>query len=131
MNRFFNTALGQAASIVGRRSRLLGLLPQLAMKLREVNWRDVNAASAKDKFFVLGRLIRAYAVGSYREIPWKTILLIVAAILYFLNPLDIVPDILPFTGLTDDFAILLWVYNSVSHEIQKFLNWEKNNLEHS
>ncbi|MGC1242251.1 MAG: DUF1232 domain-containing protein [Chryseosolibacter sp.] len=128
MNKFFTSALGHAASLVGKRSRLLALLPQLALKLRETNWKRVNANSAKEKFFVLGRLTRAYALGHYREIPWKTFLLIVAAIVYFVNPLDFVPDILPLTGLTDDFAILLWVYNSVSNEIDKFLTWEKSQV---
>lgn len=77
---------------------------------------------------MLGRLIKAYALGQYREIPWKTILLIVAAVIYFVNPLDLVPDLIPLTGLTDDFAVLLWVYNAVSNEIDKFLRWEKNRV---
>ena len=128
MNRFFTSAMGNAASILGRRGRLLALLPQLAMKLREANWKNVNAASAKEKFFVLGRLVKAYALGHYREVPWKTLLLIVAAIVYFVNPLDLVPDLIPLTGLTDDFAVLLWVYNAVSNEIEKFLDWERNKV---
>jgi len=131
MNRFFTSALGHAASVLGRRGRLLALLPQLAMKLRQTNWKNVNAAAAREKFFVLGRLIKAYALGHYREIPWKTLLLIVAAVIYFLNPLDLLPDLIPLTGLTDDFAVLLWVYNSVGSEINKFLNWEKNKVEQS
>lgn len=85
-------------------------------------------ASIKDKFFVLGRLIKAYALGNYRQIPWKTILLIVAAIIYFVNPLDLIPDVVPLTGLTDDFAVLVWVYNSVSSEIDKFVAWEEDQL---
>lgn len=85
-------------------------------------------ASIKDKFFVLGRLIKAYALGDYRQIPWKTILLIVAAIIYFVNPLDLIPDLVPLTGLTDDFAVLVWVYNSVSTEIDKFVAWEEDQL---
>lgn len=129
MNRFFTSALGHAASVLGRRGRLLALLPQLAMKLRETNWKNGAANAAKEKFFVLGRLLKAYAVGDYREIPWKTLLLIVAAVIYFVNPLDLVPDLVPLTGLTDDFAVLLWVYNSVSNEIDKFLAWEKNKVE--
>ena len=131
MNRFFTSALGHAASILGRRGRLLALLPQLAMKLRETSWRNVNTNAAKEKFFVLGRLLKAYALGDYREIPWKTLLLIVASIIYFLNPLDLIPDLIPLTGLTDDFAVLLWVYNSASNEVDKFLNWEKNKVEQS
>lgn len=128
MNKFFNSALRHAASTIGRPSRLLALLPKLAMKLKDTNWRNVNAATARERFFVLGRLIKAYALGQYREVPWKTILLIVAAVIYFVNPLDLVPDIIPLTGLTDDFAVLLWVYNSVSNEVEKFIEWEKTHI---
>lgn len=128
MNKFFNSALRTAVGIAGRPSRLLSLLPKLALKLRETNWGNVNASNAKERFFVLGRLLKAYALGEYREIPWKTILLIVAAVIYFVNPLDLVPDIIPLTGLTDDFAVLLWVYNSVSNEIDKFLAWERSKV---
>lgn len=130
MNKFFRSAIAKAVGIAGNPSRLLSLLPKLALKLRETNWSNVNA-SAKDRFFVLGRLIKAYALGQYRDVPWKTILLIVAAVIYFVNPLDLVPDIIPLTGLTDDFAVLLWVYNSVSNEIEKFLAWEKAQVKQS
>jgi len=128
MNKFFTSALRHATAIAGKPARLLSLLPQLALKLKATNWRNVNAASVKEKFFVLGRLVKAYALGHYRDVPWKTILLIVAAILYFVNPLDFIPDIIPLTGLTDDFAVLVWVYNSVSNEIEKFLLWEKTRI---
>jgi uncharacterized membrane protein YkvA (DUF1232 family) len=128
MNTFFNSALRYASTLAGRPGRLLSILPKLALKLKETNWKNVNAASAKEKLFVLGRLIKAYGTGRYREVPWKTLLLIVAAVLYFINPLDLVPDIIPLTGLTDDFAVLLWVYNSVSDEIEKFLIWEKTQV---
>ncbi len=126
MNKFFQSALRNAASAAIHPSRLLAILPKLALKLKDANWASVSATAARDRFFVLGRLIKAYALGQYREIPWKTLLLIVAAVLYFVNPLDLVPDIVPLTGLTDDFAILVWVYGSVSNETEKFLLWEKN-----
>lgn len=131
MNKFFNAALRHAAATVVKPSRLLALLPKLAMKLKGANWKSVNAAAARDRFFVLGRLIKAYALGQYRDVPWKTILLIVAAVIYFVNPLDLVPDIIPLTGLTDDFAVLLWVYNTVSDEIERFREWEKTQVKQS
>lgn len=131
MNRFFNSALRNAAMAAGKPSRLLALLSSLTSKLRGTNWRNVSTASAKEKFFVLGRLIKAYALGQYKDVPWKTMLLIIAAIIYFVNPLDLIPDLIPLTGLTDDFAVLLWVYNSVSNEIGKFLTWEKTQVKQS
>jgi uncharacterized membrane protein YkvA (DUF1232 family) len=127
-NRFFEIALRQAAMLAGKRTRLLSVLAQLSSKLKDVNWQNVRISTAKEKFYVLGRIVRAYAMGQYRNIPWKTILLIVAALVYFISPMDLLPDIIPITGLTDDFGILLWVYNAVSSEIEKFLTWEKSRL---
>jgi uncharacterized membrane protein YkvA (DUF1232 family) len=124
-NNFFKAALQKAASMAGKPGRLMLLLSRFAIKLREVNWQNVNAASAKEKFYVLGRLIRAYALGQYREIPWKAILIIVAAVVYFVNPIDLLPDLIPMAGLTDDFAVLAWVYNTISAEVNKFLSWEQ------
>lgn len=104
------------------------LLSRLAMKAREVNWKEVTVAGAQEKIFILGRLIKAYAKGEYREIPWRTFLIVVAAVIYFINPIDFIPDLIPVAGLTDDFGILLWVYSAVSGEVDKFLLWERTKL---
>jgi uncharacterized membrane protein YkvA (DUF1232 family) len=128
MNRFFKYAMRRAVATAGKPGRLLLLITRLTAKLREVNWKNVNAASVKDKFSILGRLIRAYALGRYRDVPWKTFVIILAAVIYFLNPIDLLPDLIPLTGLTDDFGVLLWVYGSVITEIDKFLTWEKSQV---
>lgn len=125
-NRFFSIALNKAAAVTGRKGRLLLLLAQLGMKLKDTDWRGVNAEAVRFKFFTIARLGKAYATGQYREIPWKTMLIITASVVYFVNPLDLVPDMIPLTGLADDFGVLLWVYNSVSVEIDKFIAWEKS-----
>ena len=127
-NSFFVAALRKAAQMAGKPGRLMLLLSRLAIKLREVNWQNVNSDSVRQKFFVLGRLIKAYAQGDYRQVSWKTILLVVAAVVYFVNPIDLLPDLIPIAGLTDDFGILLWVYNSLHTEIDKFILWEKSRI---
>lgn len=127
-NQFFDLALRRAAMLAGKRARVLLLLTQLANKLKTVNWKEVRFQTAKEQFMILGRLVRAYALGQYRAVPWKTVLKITAALIYFISPIDLLPDLLPITGLTDDFGVLLWVYNSVSGEIEKFLTWEKSRL---
>ncbi|MFZ6009018.1 MAG: YkvA family protein [Bacteroidota bacterium] len=127
-NKFFSMALRRAAMIAGKRTRLLLLISQLVAKLRAVNWKNVKASNVKEKFFILGRLVKAYANGQYRGIPWKSLLVITAAIIYFISPLDLLPDFIPVTGLTDDFGVLLWVYNSLNTEIDKFLTWEKSQV---
>jgi uncharacterized membrane protein YkvA (DUF1232 family) len=128
MNRFFAYALRKAAIAAGKPTRLLMILTQLTAKLKDVNWKQASFASAAEKFAVLGRLIKAYALGNYRDVELKTILYIIAALIYFINPIDLIPDMLPMTGFTDDFGVLLWVYNAVGSEINKFLTWEKSQV---
>jgi uncharacterized membrane protein YkvA (DUF1232 family) len=98
-NAFFDLALGRAAKMAGKPGRLLVLLSKLAMKLRTVDWKSIRKDHVREKFFVLGRLVKAYASGHYKSIPWKTLLIIVAAVIYFVNPLDFVPDLIPIAGL--------------------------------
>ena len=121
-------ALSKASSILGKKGRILLLLTKLGTKLRSVKMKDLNV---KEKFFILGRLLKAYALGKYREIPWKTLLLITAAVLYFVNPIDLIPDWIPGLGFTDDLGILMSVYSSITNEIDKFLTWEKSQVSQS
>lgn len=125
-NTFFKIAKNRAAKLLGKKGRLLLLLAQLANKLRMVNWQAVNRVTIKEKFSILGRLSKAYVLGHYRQVPWKSMLVVVAAIVYFVSPIDLIPDFIPVTGLSDDFAVLLWVYNTLNLEIDKFLLWESS-----
>jgi len=125
-NVFFDRALNSAAHLSGNKGRITLLLGRLGKKMSHVNWNKVSVVAAKEKLSVFSRLASAYASGKYREVPWKTVMTVLAAIIYFLNPLDLVPDFIPLMGLTDDFGVLIWVYNSIHGEINKFLEWEKS-----
>jgi uncharacterized membrane protein YkvA (DUF1232 family) len=125
-NRFFQIALDKAARILGKPGRIILLLTTFGRKLHQTKFTKDDAVVVKEKFFVLGRLLRAYAQGEYRAIPWKSLLLIVAAVLYFINPIDVIPDLLPLVGLTDDFGVLFMVYQSLRTDIEQFLEWEKS-----
>ena len=76
-NSFFAAALRKAAMMAGRKTRLLLLLSRLGVKLKDTNWKNVSMTDVKAKFSILGRLVKAYALGHYREIPWKTLLIVV------------------------------------------------------
>jgi uncharacterized membrane protein YkvA (DUF1232 family) len=125
-NKFFDIALKSAARLAGRKGRIAILIGKLSYKISKVNWKSIDTNAIKEKFLILGRLTKAYATGKYRDIPWKSVLIVLAAIIYFINPIDLIPDVVPVLGLSDDFSILIWVYNSVSKEVDKFLTWEKS-----
>ena len=83
-------------------------------KLRQA-WSDVQ---------VLVRLSRAYARGDYRQVSKSTIILIAAALGYFVSPIDAIFDHLPLGGFLDDAAVLAWVVSEVRAEIEAFRAWE-------
>jgi uncharacterized membrane protein YkvA (DUF1232 family) len=124
-NRFFDIALKSASRLAGKKGRIAMLLGTLTYKMSKINWKQIEVRDAKDKLLILGRLAKAYATGKYRYIPWKSLLIILAAIIYFVNPIDLIPDVIPLLGFSDDLGILVWVYNTLGSEIDKFLTWEK------
>lgn len=125
-NAFYQQAAKKAGSWFGRNDRITLLLMQLSAKLNRFNRADLSFKPVKEKVSVLMRLVKSYINGQYRTIPWKVIVSILAAFIYFVNPLDLIPDFAPVIGYTDDFSILLWVYSAVQTEIDKFLSWEKS-----
>ena len=72
----------------------------------------------------LMRLVRAYADGDYRDVPWDTIALAIVAIAYFLLPFDLIPDFIPGAGYVDDAAVIAWVIASVKSDLDDFERWE-------
>ncbi len=48
--------------------------------------------------------------------------LVVGALLYFINPLDVIPDITPFLGFTDDLGVIYLIYNYLQNRSLEDLN---------
>jgi len=71
------------------------------------------------------RLLQAYVTGRYRDVPWKTLLTAVGAVLYFLNPLDLIPDFIYGFGYIDDALVVGMVLGSIRKDLDKFNAWEK------
>ncbi len=80
-----------------------------------------------DDLLTLIKLVKAWKSGRYRSIPYKTIVLGVTAIFYFLNPFDVIPDILPALGFVDDAAVIAFVLNSTREDIARFRAWQEEN----
>ena len=78
------------------------------------------------KLTALFRLVKAWGKGEYKDVSTKTIVWVIAAIIYFVNPFDVVPDFITGVGYLDDAAIILFVINTVSHDLEKFLKWERS-----
>ncbi len=64
-------------------------------------------------------MLRSVARGAYR--PRKeTLILIAGAVLYFVIPIDVIPDFIPVAGFVDDAAVIAWVVKTCKGEIELF-----------
>lgn len=108
--------------------------PQRVSKLIEASRKRIgNLDLGEDEFRgILGtiktfiRMLRAFRSGIYTEIPWLTILTVVGALIYFITPIDLLPDFIPVTGYLDDFGLILTVYNRFKGDIIAFQAWENS-----
>ncbi len=121
---FFKKATGKAGRYASNSSKLYNLAQQVYTKTRDGDFKS-GAAEAKEQVFILVRLIRAYASGEYRKLPWKSLLSIVGVLIYFVSPIDFIPDFLPVVGMADDLALVFWLFKSVSGDLTEFAEWEK------
>ena len=124
-NTFFKKARGKAGSLFSNNERLAQLMHTTRTKLDGLELANLSKTRFVERIKVLVRLVKAYKNGSYREVQIQNVLLIVAALIYFVTPIDLIPDFIPITGLLDDFTVIVWVYNKVQEEIDRFLSWEK------
>lgn len=119
---FWTFAKGKAKRVAGNASRLGAILTSASRKAEENKSR--LAGVFKDLKNLL-QLLSAWARGEYRAAPWSSILAALAAVIYFLNPLDILPDVIAGAGLVDDAFVLSAVFSSIKNDLKKFNDWKK------
>ncbi len=124
-SRVFRQALQRAAHIASDPDQLSSLLGSVSDKLSDMDQNKKRVRDFFAKVRTMMRMMHAYITGDYRKIPWKTLLLITGSLIYFIMPLDAIPDFIPFAGLTDDIAIVLLVFNSINDDIREFLEYER------
>ena len=62
------------------------------------------------------------------ELPWKTVASIAAALLYFINPLDVIPDFIPVVGYLDDAGVVFLAINFVKEDLIAYARAKKLQL---
>ncbi len=76
---------------------------------------------------IMVSLVRNYVKKEYTDIPIGSIVAIVSALIYFVSPIDIVPDSIPIIGYFDDAAVVAACWKLVESDIDEYILWRKNN----
>jgi uncharacterized membrane protein YkvA (DUF1232 family) len=120
----FKKFLASAESYLKQPTRLKKLLTDAYEKASEKKELGTLAHEAWTTLQSLFRLIKLSASGEYTELPATTVVAAIAVLLYFLSPIDLIPDFIPVLGLLDDMALVAWFSTTIKHELDKFHEWE-------
>lgn len=123
-NRFFERARQKAEETIRDPEKLRGVIDS-AVQMASNPGASSKFSELSDKFQTLIRLVRAYLSREYHIVPWQTLILAVTALIYFVNPFDLITDFIPLVGFIDDAAVLTAVLASINHDLNAFLEWEK------
>ncbi|MFC5271232.1 YkvA family protein [Adhaeribacter terreus] len=120
----FKGILNRAEGYLKQPIRIKQLLNDAYKKASEKKDFGTIAHEVWENLQMLGRMIKASVAGDYHGVPTSTLVGGVAVFLYFLTPIDFVPDFIPVVGLLDDVSLLAWFMTSIKEEINKFADWE-------
>ena len=105
------------------RSARWGLLGTIGMALRAAT--APGSPSLSQRLAALPRLLRAVGRGDYRHASAGQLLGMLAALLYVLSPVDIIPEaVFGVFGIVDDAMVATWLARSVVEHTDAFLAWE-------
>ncbi len=76
-----------------------------------------------DQVELIMDLVRDYWSGRYRELPRWVVGALTFALLYFINPIELIPEFVPVIGYLDDVALLLLVLRLTRAHLEKYRAW--------
>ena len=120
---FFSRSTGKAGKYARNGASMLTLIQQALSKSKSVQGEE--GIGFREKLGLISRLVKAYASGEYRQLPLKTLISVLATLIYFVSPIDFIPDILPIVGFADDIALIVWLFSSLNGDLEKFRDWER------
>ncbi len=126
--KYFNRFKKKAVDIVNDSDSLKSLLIKLKDKLDASEGDDSLRHKLVEYVKLVSRMVTNTVSGNYKDMPWQTLVMIVAGLLYFIAPLDALPDFIPVAGYLDDATILVWLGKCFREDLENYKTWEQANF---
>lgn len=100
----------------------------IAAALRRAKELEARMSSGPlSRYWDEGRLLLGlladWWAGRYRDVSWKTVAATAFALLYVLNPMDIVPDVIVGAGLLDDATVMGLALKMIGEDLRRYKVW--------
>lgn len=120
---YFKLALEKGEKLLNESPNfILKLLRKVVLKVKEIGEsKNISFFQTLNQYILLlVQLIKSYLDGSYTQVKKDSLIKILAGLIYFVLPLDFIPDFLPIVGFADDFALIIWIISIVKQELDLF-----------
>lgn len=122
-SRSWRSARRNAAAVVDDPEAATTIIERASQRLRTTG-ASARLTEVMDDLEAALRMARLRVRGDYHGLRTERLVLLFAALLYLVNPMDVVPDVLPGVGFIDDGAILAWALARLREEVDRFRSWE-------
>ncbi len=112
-------ARNRAAELVKSPEKLREMVEEATAKADTAGSSSRPLAGVIEDLKTMFEMLKAVAKGSYR-LRKETLILVAGAVLYFVIPIDVIPDFIPVAGFLDDAAVIAWVVKTCKTEIDLF-----------
>ena len=112
-------ARNRAAEIVKSPEKLRAMVEEATAKANTAGSSSNPLSGVIDDLKTMFEMLKAVAKGAYR-LRKETLILVAGAVLYFVIPIDVIPDFIPVAGFLDDAAVIAWVVKTCKTEIDLF-----------
>jgi uncharacterized membrane protein YkvA (DUF1232 family) len=85
-------------------------------------WSKLKAVASTVGKTLLQKALILYACATDKDTPLLVKTTIFGALGYFISPIDVIPDLTPIVGYSDDLGVLVFVL----HQISKYIKQEHN-----
>ena len=111
---------------MARAEKILDDAEKIEQLLNKINFKKIEEEFSK--VLIMAEIVKADVKKEYTKIPKRSIIAIVSAIIYFVNPFDLIPDVIPGIGQVDDLSVVLVCWKMISKDIDDYLEWKNSKV---
>lgn len=101
-------------------------IARVTQRAAEIEAKLPRLRKAMENAKVLLILVKDYWAGTYREVPYWVISAAALALLYVLNPADVLPDFVLGAGYLDDATVVAFCLKLIERELDRYKLWKEH-----